>query len=54
VLPDEVQPVLGTKRCGIASVVFDTATPPDATFAEPDGIVQLTVRTDIPDPYHRH
>ena len=54
VLPDDVQPMLGTKRCGIASVVFDTATPPDATFAEPDGIVQLTVRTDIPDPYHRH
>jgi predicted phosphodiesterase len=54
VLPDDVQPVLGAKRCGIASVVFDTATPPEATFAEPDGIVQLIVRTDIPDPYHRH
>ena len=54
VLPDDVQPVLGAKRCGITSVVFDGATPPEATFAEPDGIVQLTVRTDIPDPYHRH
>jgi 3',5'-cyclic AMP phosphodiesterase CpdA len=54
VLPDHVQPVLGAKRCGIASVVFDTATPPDATFAEPDGIVQLTMRTDIPDPHHPH
>jgi 3',5'-cyclic AMP phosphodiesterase CpdA len=54
VLPDDVQPVLGAKRCGIASVVFDTAMSPEATFAEPDGIIQLTVRTDIPDPYHRH
>ena len=54
VLPDDVQPVLGAKRCGIASVVFDSAGPPEATFAEPDGIVQLTMRTDIPDPYQRH
>ncbi|HUB38542.1 MAG TPA: metallophosphoesterase [Streptosporangiaceae bacterium] len=54
VLPDDVQPVLGAKRCGVVSVVFDSSTPPEAKFAEPDGIVQLTVRTDIPDPYHRH
>jgi 3',5'-cyclic AMP phosphodiesterase CpdA len=53
VLPDDVQPVLGTKRCGIASVTFTTATLADATFAEPDGIVQVTVGTDIPDPYRR-
>lgn len=53
VLPDDVQPLLGAKRCGIVSVVFDTATPPEARFAEPDGIVQLTVRTDMPDRYHR-
>jgi predicted phosphodiesterase len=54
VLPDDVQPRLGAKRCGIAAVVFDSAEHPEATFAEPAGIVQLTVRTDIPDPYHRH
>jgi len=54
VLPDHVQPVLGTKRCGIASVAFGAATVPEATFAEPDGIVQLTMGRDMPDPYHQH
>ncbi len=54
VVPDDVQPVLGTKRCGIASVTFTPAALPEATFAEPDGIVQVTVGEDIPDPYHQH
>ena len=53
VLPDQVQPVLGTKRCGIVSLDLGSGTSPEPVLVEPDGIAQLTVGTDIPDPYHR-
>ena len=53
VLPDEVQPVLGAKRCGIVALKFGDSTPPQPEFIEPDGIAQLTIRDDLPDPYHR-
>jgi 3',5'-cyclic AMP phosphodiesterase CpdA len=54
VLPDQVQPVLGTKRCGIVSIDLASGRPPAPALVEPDGIVQLTVGTgDMPDPYHR-
>lgn len=52
VLPDEKQPLLGAKRCGIAALEFGGDAPPRPKFAEPDGIRQLTITRDIPDPYH--
>lgn len=53
VLPDDVQPVLGAKRCGIVALEFDGGLPPEPELVEPDGIAQLTVGRDLPDPYHR-
>jgi 3',5'-cyclic AMP phosphodiesterase CpdA len=53
VLPDKVQPTLGAKRCGIVSLDLASDRSPAPVLVEPDGIAQLTVGTDIPDPYHR-
>src|SRR5258706_9504295 len=53
VLPDEVQPVLGAKRCGIVSFMLAPGTPAQPRLVEPAGIAQLTIIRDIPDPYHR-
>lgn len=53
VLPDQAQPTLGAKRCGIVSLDLASGTSPEPVLVEPDGIAQLTVGTDIPDPYHR-
>lgn len=52
VLPDQAQPVLGAKRCGIVSLDLAGGTPPKPVLIEPDGIAQLTLVSDIPDPYH--
>jgi len=52
VLPDDAQPVLGAKRCGIVSLDFAGGTPPRPEFVAPDGIRQLTLIEDVPDPYH--
>jgi hypothetical protein len=52
VLPDQVQPTLGAKRCGIVSLDLASGTSPEPVLVEPDGIAQLTAGTDIPDPYH--
>jgi hypothetical protein len=52
VLPDHVQPVLGAKRCGIVSLTLTTGTPAQQELIEPDGLEQLTVTIDLPDPYH--
>jgi 3',5'-cyclic AMP phosphodiesterase CpdA len=50
VLPDEVQPTLGVKRCGVLTVDL---TSPDAQveLVEPPGLAQLTIGRDMPDPY---
>jgi hypothetical protein len=53
VLPDPAQPVLGAKRCGIVSLDLVTGTPPRHEFVVPDGLAQLTLTSDLPDPYHR-
>ena len=53
VLPDEVEPVLGAKRCGIVSFMLAPGTPAQPRLVEPAGIAQLTIIRDIPDPYHR-
>ena len=52
VLPDETQPVFGAKRCGIVSVDLAAGPPPRPEFVAPDGIAQLTLTSDLPDPYH--
>lgn len=52
VLPDHAQPVLGAKRCGIVSLAFGRDAPPQPQLIEPDGITQLTLIKDLPDPYH--
>jgi Icc protein len=52
VLPDHVQPVFGTKRCGIVSLTLTTGTPAEQELIEPHGLEQLTVTVDFPDPYH--
>jgi 3',5'-cyclic AMP phosphodiesterase CpdA len=52
VLPDEAQPVFGAKRCGIVSLDLADGTPRQPEFVAPDGIAQLTMTRDLPDPYH--
>lgn len=52
VLPDHAQPVLGAKRCGIVSLTLTTGNPAEHELIEPDGLEQLTVTIDLPDPYH--
>jgi hypothetical protein len=52
VLPDQVQSTFGAKRCGIVSIDLASGRSPEPMLVELDGIAQLTVGTDIPDPYH--
>jgi len=52
VLPDHAQPVLGAKQCGIVSLTLTTGNPAEHELIEPDGLEQLTVTIDLPDPYH--
>ena len=52
VLPDQAQPVLGAKRCGIVSLTFTAGTPAQQELIEPDGLEQHTITVDVPDPYH--
>ena len=51
VLPDDVQPTLGDKRCA----VVDLDLHPDGTWSAvevvPPGLAQLTVSVDLPNPY---
>ena len=53
VLPDEAQPTFGAKRCGIVSLELAAGTPPQHEFVRPEGMAQLTVGRDMPNPYHR-
>jgi 3',5'-cyclic AMP phosphodiesterase CpdA len=52
VLPDHAQPVLGVKQCGIVSLTLAAGTPAKQELIEPDGLEQLTLTVDLPDPYH--
>ena len=52
VLPAQIQPVLGAKRCGIVSLTLTAGTPASHELIEPDGLEQLTLSIDLPDPYH--
>jgi len=54
VLPDQVQPAWGVKRCGIVSLTLTAGTLAGQKLIEPDGIEQHTITVDLPDPYRRH
>jgi len=51
VLPNAVQPVVGQKRCGILELQLTSASESGHAFIEPEGLRQLTITVDIPDPY---
>jgi 3',5'-cyclic AMP phosphodiesterase CpdA len=51
VLPDHAQQAHGTKRCGVVSLTFAPGLAPRPSFHQPDGIRQLTITVDFPDPY---
>jgi 3',5'-cyclic AMP phosphodiesterase CpdA len=53
VLPDDRQPVLGAKRCGVIALDLTAGPPARPVLAEPPGITQYTLYQDVPDPY-RH
>lgn len=53
VLPEEVQPTFGAKRCGALSILLHADGRATADLIEPAGIAQLTLTKDVPDPY-RH
>jgi 3',5'-cyclic AMP phosphodiesterase CpdA len=52
VLPGQVQPLLGAKRCGIVSLTLAAEAAAQPELVEPDGLEQLTLTVDLPDPYH--
>jgi 3',5'-cyclic AMP phosphodiesterase CpdA len=51
VLPEDVQPTVGAKRCGLLSVELHHSGRAAATLIEPSGLTQLTLIHDIPNPY---
>ncbi len=51
VLPDEEQPTIGLKRCGVLSIVLDDDGTAGVELVEPDGLVQQVLGRDIDDPY---
>ena len=53
VLPDEIQPVLGAKRCGLVALEFHDSEEPQHLMVEPESMRQLTLIKDVPDSY-RH
>jgi hypothetical protein len=52
VLPDQAQPVLGAKTCGVVTLDLSPDVPPEHAFVVPPGMTQLTLLEDLPDPYH--
>jgi 3',5'-cyclic AMP phosphodiesterase CpdA len=52
VLPDTAQAPIGAKRSGLLVVEFTDTGQARHSFIQPDGLRQLTITTDIPDPYH--
>jgi 3',5'-cyclic AMP phosphodiesterase CpdA len=53
VLPDELQPVIGAKRCGILELSLPDAGDVETSWVEPSGMAQLTLGEDIASPYER-
>jgi 3',5'-cyclic AMP phosphodiesterase CpdA len=50
-LPDDVQPLIGAKRCGIVALTLDRDGTIRSEIVEPRGLRQLTLAHDIPSPY---
>jgi 3',5'-cyclic AMP phosphodiesterase CpdA len=51
VLPEALQATVGTKRCGVVSVMFDGDSSPAVEIVEPDGLCQYVLGENMPDPY---
>lgn len=54
VLPENRQPTLGLKRCGILMIDLEPGGASEPTFIAPDGLRQLSLGDDFPDPYRAH
>jgi hypothetical protein len=46
-----MQPAFGAKRCGLAILDLEDDASVTPQLVEPDGLIQLTLLRDIPDPY---
>ena len=51
VLPDELQPVIGAKRCGVLELGLPVAGDAETAWVEPGGMAQLTLGKNIASPY---
>lgn len=51
VLPDDVQGRVGTKRCGLVDLDLEPGGVWRSRVVEPQGLAQLTVTVDLPNPY---
>ena len=51
VLPDERQPTIGLKRCGLLSLLLDDDGTARVELVEPEGIAQQVLGLDVDDPY---
>jgi 3',5'-cyclic AMP phosphodiesterase CpdA len=51
VLPDTVQPLVGHKRCGVVALDLAPHGRASVELVEPEGLRQLTLLEDIPNPY---
>ena len=52
-LPDSAQRAIGSKRAGLVALELTPGADPLPEFVEPDGLAQLTITADVPDPYRR-
>ncbi len=52
-LPDSTQRAIGSKRAGLVALELTPGADPLPEFIEPDGLAQLTITADVPDPYRR-
>ena len=51
VLPEEMQPTFGVKRCGVLELSLGRAGAVRQELVEPPGLAQLTLERDLPVPY---
>jgi 3',5'-cyclic AMP phosphodiesterase CpdA len=51
VIPEEVQPTFGTKRCGVLSLTLHEAGEFATAIVEPTGLAQQMLGVDLPNPY---
>lgn len=51
VLPDDRQAAAGAKRCGVVTLELHRSPPVEPVLVEPEGLAQLTLWRDVPDPF---